>query len=115
MRLTLRFLVATALFAFGSWAAPWLILPVIAGLLPLAAPRLFTPALLAPAAAAAWGGILGATALHAPVARLAAVVGGIIHLPGSALIALTIAVAGLLAWSAAEVACFVRRGDSGVR
>ena len=50
MRTPMRFAIAVILFAFGTWAAPWPVVPVLAALLLLAAPRAFTPGLLALAA-----------------------------------------------------------------
>jgi hypothetical protein len=48
------------------------------------------------------------TALYAPLGRLAAELGGIVHLPGAALVALSVAVAAALAWGGAELALAVR-------
>lgn len=108
MRDAKRFVLATCIFALATWAAPWPIIPVVAALLLLAAPRAFTPLELASAAGTAWGGILAWTALSAPLGRLANEVGGIAHLPGAALVALSVAVAFGLAWGGAEVALVVR-------
>ena len=119
MREAKRFVFATCLFVLATWAAPWPILPVLAALMLLAAPRAFTPLVLACAAGTAWGGILAWTALYAPLGRLAAEVGGIVHVPGAALVALSVAVAFGLAWGGAEVAAVVRAratpSDQGVK
>jgi hypothetical protein len=108
MRSTMRCLIAAVLFALGTWLLPWPVVPVLAALLVLAAPRVFTPGLLALAAAIAWGGILGWTALRAPLGVLAGELGGILHLPRGAVIGVTIALAAALAWSGAEIAQVVR-------
>ena len=113
MRDTKRFVLAACMFALATWVAPWPIIPVVAALMVLAAPRVFTPLMLACAAGAAWGGILAWTALTAPLGKLANEVGGIVHLPGAVLVALSVAVAFGLAWGGAEVAVVVRaRGGS---
>ncbi|HKV51479.1 MAG TPA: hypothetical protein VJO52_09780 [Gemmatimonadaceae bacterium] len=104
MRATMRFVLAAILFAFGTWIVPWPVVPVLAALLLLLAPRLFTPGLLALAAAGAWAGILGWTALHAPLGVLARELGGILHAPTAVVIALGPAIAAALAWAGAEVA-----------
>ena len=116
MRATMRFVFAGALFALGTWAVPWPVVPVLAALLLLVAPRAFTPGLLALAAACAWGGILGWTALHAPLGVLARELGGILHAPVAVVIVLSPAVAAALAWAGAEVARVVQvRGSVGRR
>lgn len=107
MRDAKRFLLAACIFALATWAAPWPVVPVVAAVLLLAAPRAFTPVMLASAAGTAWGGILAWTALRAPLGTLANEVGGIVHLPGAALVALSVAVAVGLAWGGAEVAVAV--------
>ncbi len=107
MRDAKRFVLATCIFALATWAAPWPIIPVVAALMLLAAPRSFTPLMLACAAGTAWGGILAWTALTAPLGRLANEVGGIVHLPGAVLVALSVAVAFGLAWGGADVAVVV--------
>lgn len=108
MRDAKRFVLATCIFVLATWAAPWPVIPVAAALILLAAPRTFTPLMLACAAGTAWGAILGWTALSFPLGRLANEVGGIVHLPGAALVALSVAVAFGLAWGGAETALFVR-------
>lgn len=113
MRDAKRFVLATCIFALATWAAPWPIIPVIAALMLLVAPRSFSPLMLACAAAAAWGGILAWTASFAPLGRLAAQVGGIVHLPGAALVALSVAVPAGLAWGGAAVARVVTTGEWG--
>lgn len=107
MRPTVRCLIAAAVFALGTVAAPWPVVPVLAALLVLVAPRVFTPGLVALAAAVGWGVILGWTALHAPLGVLARELGGILHAPGAVVIALTPAVAAALAWAGAEIARFI--------
>ncbi len=115
MRAAMRFVLAAVLFALATWLAPWPVVPVLAALLLLAAPRAFTPGLLALAAACAWGGILGWTALHDPLGVLAREVGGILHAPGAVVIALTPAAAAVLAWAGAEIARVVYVRSAGER
>lgn len=108
MRATLWFVVAAALFALATMVAPWPVVPVLAAVLLLVAPRSLTPGLLALAAAAAWGAILGWTALHAPLGVLAREMGGILHAPGPVVIALSPLVAAALAWAGAQIARVVQ-------
>jgi hypothetical protein len=108
VRASVRFVLAAALFALGSWLAPWPVVPVLAALLVLVWPRSLTPGLLALAAAAGWGAILGWTALHAPLGVLAGELGGMFHAPAAVVIALTPAAAAALAWAGAEIARFVQ-------
>lgn len=108
MRATFWFLLAAALFALGTIMAPWPVVPVLAAVLLLVAPRSFTPGLLALAAATAWGGILGWTALHAPLVVLARELGGILHAPAAVVIALSPLVTAALAWAGAEIARVVQ-------
>jgi len=108
MRDVKPFLLATCIFALATWAAPWPVIPVVSAVMLLVAPRAFSPLMLACAAGAAWGGILAWTTLYAPLGRLAAELGGIVHLPGAALVALSVAVAAALAWGGAELALAVR-------
>jgi len=115
MRDVKPFLLATCIFALATWAAPWPVIPVVSALMLLVAPRAFSPLMLGCAAGTAWGGILAWTTLYAPLGRLAAELGGIVHLPGAALIALSVAVAAALAWGGAVVAAVVRgRASSSV-
>lgn len=108
MRGATRYLLATCMFALATWAAPWPVIPVVAAVMLLVAPRAFRPVMLACAAGTAWGGILAWTAISFPLGRLAAEVGGIVHVPGAALVVLSVAVAAGLAWGGAEVAVVVR-------
>lgn len=113
MRASVAVAIAAIVFSLGTWLAPWPVVPVLAALLLLIAPRAFTPGLLALGAAIAWGGILGWTALHAPLGTLAGELGGIFHVPRAAVIASTIALAAALAWSGAEIARAVRERPAG--
>ena len=108
MRGAKRFVLAACIFALATWALPWPVIPIVAALMVLAAPRAFTPLMLACAAGTAWAGILAWTAFSAPLGILAAELGGIIHAPGAALVVLTVALAAGLAWGGAEIALVVR-------
>jgi len=108
MRDAKRFVLAACIFAPATWALPWPVIPIVSALMVLTAPRAFTPLTLACAAGTAWGGILAWTAFSAPLGTLAAELGGIVHLPGAALVTLTVALAAGLAWGGAEIALVVR-------
>jgi hypothetical protein len=108
MRGAKRFVLAACIFALATWALPWPVIPIVAALMVLAAPRAVTPLMLACAAGTAWAGILAWTAFSAPLGILAAELGGIVHLPGAALVTLTVALAAGLAWGGAEIALVVR-------
>ena len=108
MRDAKRFVLAACIFALATWALPWPVIPIVAALMVLAAPRAFTPLTLACGGGTAWGGILAWTAFSAPLGGLAAELGGIVHLPGATLVALSVALAAGLAWGGAEIALVVR-------
>lgn len=112
MRTTIRFVWTAVIFALATWLAPWPVVAAVSALLLLVMPRAFSPVMLACAAAAAWAGILGWTWLYAPLGTLAAEVGGIFHVPGGVLVALSVAIAFGLAWGGAEVAFVVRARDA---
>lgn len=112
MRTTIRFVWTAVIFALATWLAPWPVVAAVSALLLLVMPRAFSPVMLACAAAAAWAGILGWTWLYAPLGTLAAEVGGIFHVPGGVLVALSVAIAFGLAWGGAEVALVVRARDA---
>ena len=112
MRATIRFVWTALVFALATWLAPWPAVAAVSALLLLLMPRAFSPVMLASAAAAAWAGILAWTWLYAPLGTLAAEVGGIFHVPGGVLMALSVAIAFGLAWGGAEVALVVRARDA---
>ncbi|HSC32798.1 MAG TPA: hypothetical protein VLD17_13760 [Gemmatimonadaceae bacterium] len=112
MRTTIRFVWTAVIFALATWLAPWPVVAAVSALLLLVMPRAFSPVMLACAAAAAWAGILGWTWLYAPLGTLAAEVGGIFHVPGGVLVALSVVIAFGLAWGGAEVALVVRARDA---
>ena len=112
MRTTIRFVWTAVIFALAKWLAPWPVVAAVSALLLLVMPRAFSPVMLACAAAAAWAGILGWTWLYAPLGTLAAEVGGIFHVPGGVLVALSVVIAFGLAWGGAEVALVVRARDA---
>jgi hypothetical protein len=59
------------------------------------------------AAALAWAALLVVDAAGGPFARLAHTLGGVMRVPGPALIAITLLFAAALAWSAATVAALL--------
>ena len=113
MRDANRFALAACIFALATWALPWPVIPIAAALMLLVAPRAFAPVMLGCAAGTAWGGMLAWTALSFPLGRLADEVGGIVRVPGAALVALSVAVAFGLAWGGAEVAVAARARSRG--
>lgn len=113
MRDAKRFVLAACIFALATWALPWPVIPIVAALMLLLAPRAFTPVMLGCAAGTAWGGMLAWMAVSAPLGRLADEVGGVVRVPGAALLALTVAVAFGLAWGGAEVAVVARARSRG--
>ena len=100
MRSSVRFLVATILFAAGTWLFGWWTIPVVAlgfGLLPA------RPSLIAGAAAVAWLVLLAVDAAGGSITRLANVLAGVMGLPSAALLLVTLLFPALVAWSAASL------------
>lgn len=95
-----------AAFALGGWAAPWWGVAVIAAAAALG--RVATPGKIALGAGLGWGALLALGAARAPVGKLAAMLGALLHTPAAVLVLLTVLFPALLAWSAAAT---VRRGD----
>lgn len=102
-RLTTLVLLAL-IFALGT-AVAWWALPVLAALAG-AWLRRGTDAALA--AVIAWGGLLLIDAAGGRFGALAASLGGVMGLPPSALIGVTLGFAAMLGWSAATFAAFLR-------
>lgn len=100
-----------AVMAVGTWTVGWWTVPMVAagwGIL-FGAPR---PWLAGLAGALAWGVLLAGAPWDA-LRRLAPRLGGIFHLSGWGMVALTLGFAWLLGWSAARaVACFRPAPDS---
>jgi hypothetical protein len=100
MRSSVRFVVATILFAAGTWLFGWWTIPVVAlvfGLLPA------RPSLVAVAAAAAWLALLLVDAAGGSITRLAGVLAGVMGLPSAALLLVTLLFPAVVAWSAASL------------
>ena len=85
----------------GTWFGGWWAVPAAAAVWQLVRPG--EPAWLAGlSASAAWCGLL-ALLPWLPLARLAARLSGVFHLPPGGLLLLALGYAGLLAWSAARL------------
>ncbi|MBP6669754.1 MAG: hypothetical protein KA180_09940 [Gemmatimonadales bacterium] len=98
-RATLQLLLLALLGAAGTWLGGWWVLPVIGAVYGWRGGR---PLLAGVGAALAWG-VLFLMLPAAPLGRLLTRLGALAHLPGPALIALTLLFAGLLGWSAARL------------
>jgi hypothetical protein len=94
-------------FAAGTWLLGWWTVPVVALAYGLWNGRSVTRApgspVVALAAALAWGLLLAAAAVSAPVAALAGRLGALMGQPSFALYAATLLFPALLAWSAAAL------------
>jgi hypothetical protein len=64
---------------------------------------------VAVAAALAWGALLVLDAATGPLGQLSTTLGGVMRVPGSVLVLLTLAFPALLAWSVATVVAGTRR------
>lgn len=106
--------VRTIGFAAVTAAGGWVAVPASAAFWVLLAPReRWRELSLAVAASAGWA-LLLAWSLHgAAASRLLSLLGGIFRVPGWTLIALTIALPALLAWSAAVVASAISTAVAG--
>ncbi|MBK6422462.1 MAG: hypothetical protein IPI38_17715 [Gemmatimonadetes bacterium] len=98
-RAALQLLLLALLGAAGTWFGGWWALPIIGGVYGWRGGR---PLLAGLGAALAWGALF-LMLPAAPVGRLLTRLGALAHLPGPALIALTLLFAGLLGWSAARL------------
>jgi len=87
---------AAATILLGWWAVP--IVACVGGL--LLRPQAWDGARAALAAVVAWGAILGWTAATSPLAKLLHQLSSLMHLPGWALIAVTLVFPMFLSWSA---------------
>ena len=104
MRILFWFLVLTAAFAFGTLAAGWWAVPVLAALGALVVPRPGRPLVLVPVAAGvAWGLLLLRAGRGSEFATLLERLTGVASAPPAALIAATLAFPLLLAFGAALV------------
>lgn len=104
-------LVLAAAFAAASWMVEWWIVPLLAAALSLGMGRVATPTRIAVGAGLGWAGLLALGAVRGPVAKLAAMLGALLHTPALVLVLLTVLFPAVLAWSAAAV---VARGEEKV-
>lgn len=92
--------------AAATGAAGWWMVPVLGALWGVRRSPLDADV----AAGLGWGGVLAWQASRGSVGVLAEQVGGVLSLPAAALPVLTVAFAGLLAWSAAMVTAALLQG-----
>jgi len=107
MRSFLGFVALALAFALAAWLG-WWALPAVAALWGALRPGVWRPMLSAALAAmAGWGGWLALDALqgHGALKRLGNLLAPVMHAPYPLLLLLTLLFAGLLAWSAAALAC----------
>jgi hypothetical protein len=97
---TIRFIVATLLFALGTWLLGWWTVPVVAVLFGIQRTR---PALVGLAATVAWLVLLVVDASGGSITRLAGVLSGVMGLPAPVLYLATLLFPLLVAWSAASL------------
>jgi hypothetical protein len=90
-----------AAMAVGTWSMGWWTVPAVAAVWGILVGTT-RPWLAGLAAATAWGALLAGAPWDA-FRRLAPRLGGIFHLPGWGMVALTLGFAWLLGWSAARV------------
>lgn len=111
LRRGLSFLLLAAAFFLATWLGWWAVplVGLVWGWLRPAVPRPLLTALLA--ALLAWAGWLLVDLLSdsSAFARLGSRLGGVFPLPPAALLALTLLLAGLLAWTAAAVGRWLGR------
>jgi hypothetical protein len=107
-RAVLVILVLAVAFAAASWMVEWWIVPLLAAVLSVGMGGVATPGRIAVGAGLGWAGLLALGAMRAPVAKLAAMLGALLHTPPVVLVLLTVLFPAVLAWSAAAV---VARGD----
>ncbi|MBL8997400.1 MAG: hypothetical protein KJZ74_02595 [Gemmatimonadales bacterium] len=104
MQRTLWLALGTAATAVLTWAVGWWTVPIVSAALAFVRRQdAATPLLAAGAAMLAWGLLLAGSALTAPVGEVMRVVGTAMGVGAAALLALTLAFAGLLAASAAAL------------
>ncbi len=113
MRGLLRMALVAAAFALATWVIGWWAVPALAMIWtfvnrgPSGAPWR-----TAFAAMIGWGMILLWTAATAPLGELARRLAGVVGVPASGLIVLTLVFGGILAWSAAELTRQLRGRES---
>lgn len=108
MRRLSLILAGAVAFAAGTWALGWWTLPLIAAVWGFRG-RVGDAVV---AATAAWGALLVVQTTRAPLGPLLERLGGLFGVPPWALVVLTLAFAGLLAWSAATLVAGFRRGPA---
>lgn len=95
------------LIAAGTWLAGWWAVPILALIAGAAAIR---PVFVAGAASLSWALLLVLDAAQGPFNRILSMLGGVMGLPGIALVILTLLFPALLAWAAATLGTLVSSG-----
>lgn len=110
MKWLAQLIVLSGLFAALTWVAGWWMVPVLgAAHGAWAAHRRLTLVTAALSAVLGWGTLLAYDASVGPMGRLLHVLGALFHMPGAALVVLTLSYAALLAVSAAGLTRGLRR------
>ncbi|MEO7998413.1 MAG: hypothetical protein ABI852_13265 [Gemmatimonadaceae bacterium] len=99
----IRVIVLAAAFAAATYFVGWWSVPVIAATYALVLRKQYASGDAALAALLGWGALLARVAVAPAFTTLLARMGGIFPIPGTAVVALTLLFAVLLAWSAARV------------
>lgn len=109
----IRVVALSILFAAGTWFFGWYAVPIAAAIYALVLRKSYAPGEAALAALLAWGALLARAAVAPSFSTLLARMGGIFPIPGTAVLALTLVIAVLLAWSGARIVSgIVVRGPS---
>lgn len=108
-------LAIAAAVAVSTWMVGWWGVALVALLVGAASRHARAASLTALGAAFGWGALLVIDARDGRLMAVATSLGGIFHVPGAALLLLTLCFAALLAWSAAAVGHALRRDRAGMR
>lgn len=104
-RVALRVGLLAMAFAVGTILVGWWGVPVVAVVWGVIANRTRSPGLTAATAAAlAWAGLLGWTAIAGNLDSLAGILGEIMGVPGATLVVLTMLYPAAIAWAGARLA-----------
>ncbi|GAC1516142.1 MAG: hypothetical protein NVS1B4_09650 [Gemmatimonadaceae bacterium] len=100
-----RIVVAVPFLVAATYVGGWIGIPIVAMLVAIPdSPRRVTPGECGVAAGSAWAALLAWTATQGPIGSVAAILGGVMRAPPVVVVAATLVVPGLMAWSAALVA-----------
>ncbi len=106
--------IAATLMVIGTVLLGWVSVPVVGALAGVASRELRVPPLwIGVAGLVAWGAILAWQGLGGAMGAVAGTLGGVLGVPGVVPVLATLALAFVLAWTAAIVAAELRRLISG--